>query len=266
MYFSNKANGTNPFPQNGKQGESRVELVIADSAEYKETTCKNFYFCFKVSKQSDGWQFRAMDYVEYNAALGRQVVYTGDIKDYEEAKETYRGHSVCDPFLRPYEPAVLVHSTTPNGYTQIIKDGALKSWNRIKNENRIGEENPIGRLLGDPEDFREYVMLGGLGFWSEIVVSSKQKGYICMDADCEYTAGARFYFDALTLIKENLLVRDGMHYKVKGELPLRYALFCAAAGNIIISGKITPRAFASAADEAFAQTEKAANLFSYRQK
>ncbi|MCL2321950.1 MAG: hypothetical protein FWC47_07585 [Oscillospiraceae bacterium] len=93
-------------------------------------------------------------------------------------------------------------------------------------------------------------MLGG-GYWNELVVCSKEKGYICMDADCEYTPGARFYFDTLKLIQAGLLVRDGMHYKVKDELSLSNMLFCATINNVSIVGKITPRAFSSASDEAF---------------
>ena len=96
-------------------------------------------------------------------------------------------------------------------------------------------------------------MLGG-GFWNEIVVSSKQKGYICMDADCDYTPGARFYFDTKQLIKDGLLVRDGAHYKIKHKLPLSYSLFCASLDNINLKGKITPKSFSAAADEAFENT------------
>ena len=79
------------------------------------------------------------------------------------------------------------------------------------------------------------------------------KGYICMGTDIEYTPGARFYFDTQELIQDGLLINDGTHYKVKDELPLSYSLFCATMDNISISGKITPKSFADAADEAFNQ-------------
>jgi len=149
------------------------------------------------------------------------------------------------------EVKYLVHSTTPCGYVQIMQDGAIKSWNKVKKEHNTKEEKPIGELLlGDSTDLRDFVLLGS-SFWNEIVVSSKEKGYICMDTDIEYTPGARFYFDTQKLLQDGLLINDGTHYKVKNELPLSYSLFCASMDNISIDGKITPKSFADAADEAF---------------
>jgi len=145
----------------------------------------------------------------------------------------------------------LVHSTTPSGYVLIIQDGAIKSWNRVKREHKIKEGKPIGELLlGDDISLRDYVLLGG-GVWNEIVVNSKEKGYICMDTDIEYTPGARFYFNIQKLTQDGLLINDGVHYKVKDELPLSYSLFCATLDNVSINGKVTPQSFADAADEVF---------------
>ena len=185
-----------------------------------------------------------------SARYNKNIIITGRKNDYEEAQAVYKGHSIYDQFLRPHEPEVLIHSTTPDGYLQIIKDGALKSWNKLTEESKNNEKRPIGTLLGDPRDFRDYIMLGS-GFWTEVVVSSKQKGYICVDADCAYTPGARFYFDTKQLIKKGLFIRDGAHYKVKDELPLSYSIFCATLENVTIDRKITPKSFAAAADEAF---------------
>jgi len=248
IYYVEKIESINPFSSDGLYGERWVGLSITDSAEYKMMSGTDILFGFKISRHSEGWQFRAMDFIEFNSMLGRNIIYTGNVEDLETAKTVYNGHSIYDQFLRPYEPCVLVHSTTPEGYRGIIKDGALKSWNKIKKGH---DDRPIGALLGDPADFSDYVMLGELGYWSEIVVSSNEKGTICMDPDCDYQPGARFYFDTLTLIKEGLFVRDGMHYKVKDELPLSYAVFCATPENITIDGRVTPRSFADAADEAF---------------
>ena len=236
--------------------QETVELSITDSMDYKAMTCMDTRFCYRISKAMDeNWALRAMDFIAYNGSLGREVTFTGDREDYIEAEKAYVGHSIDDPFLRPYEPTVLVHSTTPKGYTQILRDGVLLSWNRIQRKHGVSEPKPIGSLLGDPLDFSDYIMLSGFdsdaGFWNEIVVCSKEKGHICMDADCEYAPGARFYFDTLALIKDGLFVRDGAHYKVKDELPLSYALFCATPRNAAVAGKCTPRSFARVADEAF---------------
>ena len=254
IYFANTIAEINPFSPNGEYCDKWVELSITNSTEYKEMTGRTILFGFKVRTLRDGWQFRAMDFIEYNTLLGKNIIFTGTKNSYEEAKKVYQGHSIYDRFLRSYEPAVLIHSTTDIGYQQIIKDDTLKSWNKIKNEHDIYKQEPIGALLGDPPDFSDYIMLGRFGFWNEIVVSSKQKGNICMDADCEYTPGARFYFDTKQLIREGLFVRDGAHYKVRDELPLSYALFCATLDNVAIDGAITPRSFSIAADKAFEKT------------
>ena len=251
IYFVNEITEINAFSPDGKYGDNWVELSITNTTEYRNMTEKNILFALKVSACSEGWQFRVMDFVEYNTLHGRNIIITGKKSRYEEAKMAYQRHSIYDTVLRPYEPEVLVHSTTAAGYRQIVEDGALKSWNKINGEQDISKQLPIGALLGDPPDFCDYVMLGDLGFWNEIVVNSKQKNRICMDIDSEYIPGARFYFDTMQLIREGLLVRDGAHYKVKDELPLFLVLFCATSENLDIEGIITPKKFSEAADKAF---------------
>lgn len=121
----------------------------------------------------------------------------------------------------------------------------------MKSAGHILEEEPIGALLGDPEDFRDYIMLGE-GLAPEVVVSSKEKGMICMDPDCGYTPGARFYFDTTRLLVEGLLVRDGCHYKVKDQLPLQLAVFTASVQTLHLQKRrLTPRIFTQEADLAF---------------
>ena len=135
VYFVSKIEPKNPFSPDGKYGEDWVALSITDDSDYKLMTCKDTIFCFKISKATqESWEFRAMDYIEYNLMLHRNVVYIGDINGYEDAKRAYKGHSIRDPFLRSYEPEILAHSTTPRGYKQIMKDGALKSWNKVKQD------------------------------------------------------------------------------------------------------------------------------------
>jgi len=120
IYFTNTIAPKNPFSPDGRYGENWVALYITDSEDYKLMTCKDTIFCFKISKATqENWEFRAMDYIEYNLMLNRNVVYIGDVKDYEDAKSAYQGHSIYDPFLRPYEPEILVHSTTD--YVAVVR-------------------------------------------------------------------------------------------------------------------------------------------------
>ena len=73
-----------------------------------------------------------------------------------------------------------------------------------------------------------------------------------MDDTCEYRPGVRLYFDASAIACDGLLVRDGGHYKVRDQLYLKYALYCATLDNVDMQGKpITPSNFAYRADETF---------------
>ena len=183
----------------------------------------------------------------------RDVIVICGQEDYQEATSRYGSSGIGDTELRPYEPPILVHSTTNEAFKSICVDGFISSWNTLKQNDKISEPSPIGRKLGDPIDFSDYVMLGG-GVACEIVVSSKQKGSICMDTDCDYQPGARFYFDVAAIARDGLLVRDGAHFKVRGRLPLEYALFCATLGNVAMQGKpVTPANFARRADDTFRQ-------------
>ena len=255
LYFTDKITKTNPFTVDGTYADNWVGLSITENEDYEMMTFAEPLFHFKVNQSGEGWSFRVMDFISYHTTLGVNIIYEGNKSNYEIAKTKYRGHSIRDDFLRPYEPPFLVHSTTPSGYKKIMKDYTLKSWNLIKQENGILEDKPIGDLLGDPSKYRDYVMLGS-GFWTEIVVCSRENGAICMDANCEYTPGGRFYFDTLDLIRKGLLVRDGLHYKVKDQLPLSNMLFCATTNNVIVEGSITPKSFADAADKMFLALQK----------
>jgi len=146
----------------------------------------------------------------------------------------------------------LIHSTTYENWKQIEQDGCLKSWNRLKEENKMDEDQPIGHVLGDPEDFRDYIMFGS-GVSCEMVVSSKQKGRLTGDADEAYMSGARLYLDAQKMAEDGLLVRDGNHIKVKDCLPLQpYLLWTATWGNVgLPAQRTTPRIFAETADKKF---------------
>ncbi|MEE1503284.1 MAG: hypothetical protein UGF89_03435 [Acutalibacteraceae bacterium] len=129
----------------------------------------------------------------------------------------------------------------------------LKSWNKLN----IPEKEPIGKQLGDPVHFSDYIMFGG-GVSGEIVVNSKQSGKIVMDIDAEYKTGARLYFDAEKIAKDGLLVRDGAHIKVKDCLPLEpYLIWTATWENVGLERQIsTPRIFAKLSDEKFENIKK----------
>lgn len=250
IYFTRKLTEHNPFSENGKYDENWVSIALNRSRNIMPEI-KFLYGC-SIGRKVDFWEYRVMDYINYNLMYDRNIIFVGSKRLYKKALKKYGDHSIYDRELRPYENRYAVHSTTAENYQKIKNQGCIKSWNILKKELSDFEAEPIGAMLGDPEDFRDYIMLGS-GVQCEIVVLSKQKNQLCYDADEEYTPGARIYFDNKILAEKGLLVRDGLHYKVKNELPLDLALFTADVDNIKINGKITPNTFAEAADIKFSE-------------
>ena len=66
-----------------------------------------------------------------------------------------------------------------------------------------------------------------------------------MDRDMKYKTGVRLYFDIQKIAEDGLLIRDGIHLKVKDTLPLKpYLLWYAAWDKVGLSSKIsTPKEF-----------------------
>ncbi len=250
IYFTRKLTEHNLFSESGEYGDNWVSISLNRSRYIMPET--NFLYGCAIGRKVDFWEYRVMDYINYNLMYDRNIIFVGSKRLYKKALKRYGDHSIYDRQLRPYENRYVVHSTTAENYQKIKKQGCIKSWNILKKENSDFEAKPIGAMLGDPEDFRDYIMLGS-GVQCEVVVLSKQKNRLCHDANEEYIPGARMYFDTKQLAENGLLVRDGLHYKVKNELSLNLALFTATIDNIRINGKITPNTFAEAADIEFSE-------------
>ena len=203
-------------------------------------------YTIKINKQlHDDWKMAVGDFIGYCDVnnLNGIVAITED--EYTEVQTYYAEHSYNETVLRDYESPVLVHSTSMENWLQIQKDGMLKSRNKLN----IPEKEPIGKQLGDPVHFSDYIMFGG-GVSGEIVVNSKQSGKILMDIDSEYKTGSRLYFDAEKIAKDGLLVRDGAHIKVKDCLPLDpYLIWTATWDKVGLESPIsTPRIFTEMSD------------------
>lgn len=148
---------------------------------------------------------------------------------------------------------VLIHSTTESNWKSIKSDQHLYSWHYLKQRSKLTEDYPIGHLLGDPTDYRDYIMLGyGDSIAGEYVVMSKQLGVISCNENATYQPGVRLYFDATKLAEAGLLVRDGAHLKVKEKLSLQPFLIDVVGPSMLDAGvSITPRAYALMANEIF---------------
>jgi hypothetical protein len=210
-------------------------------------------FSVIISKQCGDWPMRVMDFFEYESDHHKNIIAAVEKQDLDLARTCSIGHHYRDPFLRTSESPVLVHSTPRRNYEFIIAQGCLKSWNFLKSQGQIQADTPIGEQLGDPQDYSDYVMFTHGGVAGEIVVNSMQQGHIVMDTHTLYQPGARFYLDAKKIAEDGLLVRDGVHVKVKDQLPLeKYLLWCATSGNVDMEGlPTTPHDFALQADKGF---------------
>ena len=258
FYTDNKFDNlkSNPFNNNLPYNNKWIMLKLIESAEYASFTGggKDGLFHMVITKENPDWHYRIYDFIQYEESHGNNIIIAVNQDDLDCAKLIYNRHSFNDNFLRPYEPNILLHCTSKECYQSIMSDSCLKSWNTLKLENKLLYENPIGELLGDPIDYRDYIMFTHSGKSAERVVSSRQKGYIDMDFDSPYVAGARFYFDADLIAKDGLLIRDGVHLKVKDALPIeKYLLWIATPEALRISENTTPRIFAEKADEMFSK-------------
>ena len=244
----------NPFDGNRPYGEDWIMLKLVESADFTLFTGGGTDGIFRLvlTKATDHWPYRLFDFIGYESALGKHIILAINGEDYEAARRLYHGHSHKDTFLRPYEHPILVHTTTKQSAAAIMDDRCLKSWNALHRLAATRESAPIGSLLGDPPDYRDYIMFSNGGVSVERVVSSRQRGSIEMDIDAPYIAGARFYFHGAKVARSGLLVRDGAHLKVRDALPLAdYLLWTATPETLGIPALTTPRLFAETADQAF---------------
>lgn len=241
---------TNPVTEEAYD-DSWAVFVLTDSKSYNlfVGSADGCAYTIRFSRYAnEDWRLALCDFIEYNESTGKNSILVLSKEELEEAKKAYAGHSFREPALRAGEPRFLVHSTSLESYKSIQKDGMLKSFNRL---HIPGE--PIGSKLGDPRDFRDYIMFSGGGVTGELVVSARQKGRITMDADSRYCPGARLYFDGERIAADGLLVRDGCHLKVKDCLPLEpYLLYAATAEGLGLKDiAATPKEFSQMADQQF---------------
>lgn len=174
--------------------------------------------------------------------------------DIELARSLYGSHSYNEKTLREYEPTVMVHTTTLEAHKEIIADGSIKCWNLLKQQKESYKDKPIGNLIGDIEDFSNYVMLSLIDVNNEIIVASKQKGCIYISPNQTYRAGCRFYLDAKKLADDGLLLRDGQHIKVRNEIQLdKYLIWYSTAERIGLLVETTPKEFFEQSNRKFGE-------------
>lgn len=206
---------------------------------------ENSVYTLKINKNYEYWYYDLCDLIDfYKSNNSIKVILDVEKADIITARKLYSSHTYNEKCLREYESKFMVHSTPIKNLESILNDGALKSWNILKSEKANWEQDPIGTLLGDIDDFSDYVMLSAPFQNNEIIIASKQKRKIDTDINQIYQPGARFYLDAQMLADDGLLLRDGEHIKVKNYIPLdKYLIWYSTTEKLDLSKKSTPKEF-----------------------
>lgn len=235
----------------------KIRCVLTDSKEYKQFNCfENSTYTLKISRNFKYWYYDFCDLMDFYKGTDIEVITEVREKDIILARKLYGNHKFNERTLREYETDVMVHSTTKDNVQSILADKKLKSWNLLKKEKSRWEDKPIGSLLGDIDDFSNYVMLSAFSQNNEVVTASKANGEINTDINQTYVAGARFYLNAKKLARDGLLLRDGAHIKVKDFIDLeKYLIWYSTPQILGVDENLTPNLFFKLSNERFKNYE-----------
>ena len=231
----------------------RIYCKLTNSTEYNQfCNLVNGVYTLKISRNFKYWYYDLCDLMDFYKKSEVELDLDIGQSEIDMARALYGNHKFNEKFIREYETNVFVHSTPFENLDSILKDNALKSWNACKAEKANWENEPIGTLLGDIADFSNYVMLSMLFQNSEIVTASKQKHEINIDYEQTYQPGARFYLDGEKLAADGLLLRDGLHIKVRDSIPFdKYLIWYSTAENLELGSTSTPKEFFERSNDRF---------------
>lgn len=231
----------------------KISCKLTDSTEYRQfCSVEKSVYTLRISRNFKYWYYDLCDLIGFYRSSDVELILDIEPNDIMLAKNLYANHCFNERKLREYESKVLVHSTSIENLESILYDGALKSWNILSAEKSDWEQAPIGALLGDIDDFSNYVMLSLPYQNNEVITMSKQKSKIVTDISQIYQPGARFYLNAQMMANDGLLLRDGEHIKVKDYLPLdKYLIWYSTTEKLSLSKNSTPKEFFEKSNEKF---------------
>jgi len=252
----------NPFTADGAYSPQWSCFRIREETDGRGVNRRwaNGLYAFVVGR---GWQRELAadlaDFLRYESMHGRRCIISvpGDMdarRFVEEALEKTPVWSI----VRPDDAKWLVHSTTAPGWAAIQACGELRAQARLRREG-VAMPNLGGDWLGEPADYADYIILANAGAMApEFVVASRNSNRMITEPDTPYTPGARLFFDGHRLIRDGLIVRDGLHgAKVHDHLPLTpYLIAAVTPADIDPDGTVTdwtPKSFCFAALEYFAR-------------
>lgn len=241
----------NPFSNDGQYGENWSAFVYDDNIDYYTNIFQGAkVYTLRVSPKIDLKYERLSDFVVYEVGYNRNLIIKCIEADRKHIKkiidEIQYNNSTS---VRETDPKWMVHSTTKELWKSIEETGSLLSPSELKKRNIRVKEIGLKALM-EPKDYSDYIMLDVLNGCGEIVVNSRQLGYVCVDPDVPYTPGVRLYFDAHRIIEDGLATRDGVHLlKVKRELPLERYLVSLVEKDLLEPKDLwTPTTYTEAAN------------------
>jgi len=243
----------NPFCDNGLYGVAWSAFIYDREIPYYTNNYPDAKLhTVRFSPDADNANLRLFDFLSYEESYGRNVILKicAGI-DAEKLLQKYAAFS-HDVIFRDTDEKYMVHSTTLENWEKIQKDKALLSPNMLKSKGVKMLEIGLAQML-EPADYSDYVMLDVPNGCGELVVNSRQLGYVCLDPEIEYEAGVRLYFDTRKMIENIIVKRDGLHLlKVKDRLPLQdYLVAAISADNFPKDIKWTPTKFTEEANQLF---------------
>jgi len=230
-------------------------LLDRDDDTYFNGKLTSGLYSARFGRRTANLKDRIADFLRYERDWGRQVVIAAEYPlDLEEYVADALTSAPPPEQPRPYDPAVLVHSTTPERWPLIADDGRLFSASKLKQTGL--EIRAIGfETFGESAEYGEFIHFCPLGKpHGEVVVLSHQRGTLITDFEAEYVPGARIYLDAQRMLGDGVTVRDGLHVlKVHLSLGLEpYLIDVITAQDLNDDGgPWTPGQFASSADDEF---------------
>lgn len=243
----------NPFSKDGTYGKAWSAFIYDDSIDYYSNILENAkVYTLRVSPKIDASCERLKDFVSYEVSNNRNVIISATRSKREDIKTIINSISFEEAAaIRTSDPRWLVHSTTKELWTNIKKTGALLAPSELRKRRITVREIGLRALL-EPDDYSDYIMLDIPDGCGEIVVNSRQLGYVCTDPDVPYQPGVRLYFDAHRIIRDGIAVRDGLHIlKVKGKLPLETYLVRAVMEELLPDCAWTPSLYTEKANQYF---------------
>lgn len=244
---------TNPFTEDGTYGSKWSAFIYDLDIGY----FTNIYpyaklHVLRFSPDIDKEHIRLFDFLTYELSYRRNVILK--VCEGITAGDLLRQYNTIshEIIYRSNDEEYMVHSTTLKTWEKIKMDKSLLSPNMLKTLGREVIEIGLKPMI-EPADYSDYIMLDVLNGCGELVVNSRQLGYVCTDPNIIYTPGIRLYFDVRKMIRDKIVVRDGLHLlKVKDSLPLGdYLIAVISAEDFPEEIKWTPTLFTEKANQLF---------------